>query len=57
MKIKDYKEEALRILKQMGSIDGRKHLDMIISFVSGMNSVSLVDYWNIVDKHFKKYEK
>ena len=41
----------------MGAIDGRKHLDMIICFVAGMNSVSLVDYWNIVDKHFKKYEK
>jgi len=57
MKTKDYKEEALWIHKRMGAIDGRKHLDMIICFVAGMNSVSLVDYWNIVDKHFKKYEK
>lgn len=57
MKKKDYKEEALLIHERMGAIDGRKHLDMIICFVAGMNSVSLVDYWNIVDKHFKNYEK
>ncbi len=53
----DHKEEAERIYNRMGSIDGRKHLEMIMGFVSGMNSVKLVDYWNIVDKHFKNYEK
>lgn len=54
---KTHKEEAAEIYNRMGSIDGRKHLDMIINFVKEMNSVKLVDYWNIVNKNFKNYEK
>ena len=54
---KDHKDEAARIRKKMGYTDGKKHLDMILCFVAGMNSVKLENYWKIVDKHFKNYEK
>jgi hypothetical protein len=54
---KDHKDEAARIHKKMGYTDGKKHLDMILCFVAGMNSVKLENYWKIVDKHFKNYEK
>ena len=47
------KEEAYRILKKLGSIDGRKHLDQILYLVEDMNSIKLMDYWNTVDKYFK----
>ncbi|MEK6266164.1 MAG: hypothetical protein N2B06_15535 [Clostridium sp.] len=50
------KKEAIKILKRLGSIDGRKHLDQILYLVEGMNSVKLIDYWNTVDKHFKTEE-
>jgi hypothetical protein len=51
------KEEANKILKRLGSTDGRKHLDQILYLVEGMNSIKLMDYWNTVDKYFKTEKK
>lgn len=46
-------DRAKHIFKNMGIMDGEKHITQMLYLVKGINSLDLYEYWTKVEIEFK----